>query len=81
MIITASSQYLIFLSLKTGETIAILHRQDNHVPLRHIHLSATRVYAAYEGGAIGVWDIDKKELMFTFEQHTSTVAWLHSSED
>jgi len=40
MIIAASSQYLIFLSLKTGEIIDILHRPDNHLPLRHIHLSA-----------------------------------------
>jgi hypothetical protein len=79
MIITASSQYLIFLSIKTGETIALLHRPNHNEPLRHIHLSSTRVYAAYEGGAIGVWDIEKKELQFTLEQHSSTVAWLHAS--
>ena len=53
------------MSLKTGETIATLNREDYHLPVRHIHLSSSRIYAAYDGGAIGVWDIDKQELLFT----------------
>ena len=44
-------------------------------------MSSSKAYAAYDGGTIGVWDIDKQELLFTLEQHLSTVSWLHASED
>lgn len=78
---TASSQYVIIISLKTGEVERHLFREGKNVPVRCIRLSAHRVYAGFEDGEIAVWDLDSFELQSTLDLHKSSVAWIALSED
>lgn len=81
VIVTASSQYVIIISLKTGEVERHLFREGKNVPVRCIRLSAHRVYAGFEDGEIAVWDLDSFELQSTLDLHKSSVAWIALSED
>jgi WD40 repeat protein len=81
LLITASSQYIFLLSLKTAETVAHLHKAGKNIPVRYIKISSSRLYAAYEDGEITVWDLDTHEFLSSLDLHKSTVSSLAVSED
>ena len=78
---SSSSQYIVILSQKSGEVLHYLHKEGKNIPIRHIKLSATKIYAAFEDGEIVVWDLHTKEIVSSLDLHKSTVASIALSED
>ncbi len=60
IIVTSSSQYVVIVSQKSGEVLQYLHKEGKNIPIRHIKLSSTKIYAAFEDGEIVVWDLHTK---------------------
>jgi hypothetical protein len=55
--VASSSQYVVILSQKSGEVLQYLHKEGKNIPVRHIKLSSSKIYAAFEDGEIVVWDL------------------------
>ena len=47
LVVSGSSQYVVLVELKTGEVLKYLHKEGKDVPVRHITLSKSCIFAAY----------------------------------
>lgn len=81
IIVCSSSQYVVILSLKTGEVLSYLQKEGKNIPIRYVKLSSSKIYAAFEDGEIVVWDLHSREIVASFDLHKSTVSSIALSED
>lgn len=71
---TGVNQYIALISPKTGEVEKYLFKEGKNVPVRHVYIYGSSIYAGYEDGEILVWSITSHEQLHSFDLHKSTVS-------